>query len=445
MELSLKEVWEKCLKILKDDFQHLIFESFIMNITPLEIKEDTFNFEAPQKFFIDRIESHYYPQIRNAITKVTGKEYKLSFFLPGEYKREDEEGTTLLHPCYESHLNPKYTFDSFVTGSSNRMAYAAAVAISTSPGNTYNPFFIYGQSGLGKTHLMHAIGNFILTENPNKKVLYVSSETFTNEFINSLQTRKPDEFRNKYRKIDVLLIDDIQFISRTESTQEEFFYTFNALYEVGKQIVVTSDRPINEMSILEDRLRTRFACGLITDIQAPDFETKIAILNKKAADNDIYVDQDVFDYIARHTGNSIRELEGIINYIIMFKMQSANNNENSKVTIAVVKDALRHIQSSELREVTPKMIVDVVARYFNVTSSDILSDKKNREYSYPRQIAMYLCKKLTSYSFPKIGEFFGGKDHTTVMYAFEKINTKASINQELRQSVEELTKTLVSA
>ncbi|HHT92638.1 MAG TPA: chromosomal replication initiator protein DnaA [Clostridia bacterium] len=433
---SLESIWKKCLNTLSADIQPTLFNAYIMSITPLEITEDIIAFEVPEAFLLNTIENKFYPQIRNAITLHTGKEYRLHFYLPDQYKKKEQENKQII-PRFNSHLNGRYTFDSFITGNSNRMAYAAAVAISSSPGKAYNPLFIYGQSGLGKTHLMHAIGNEILNKDPNQKVLYVTSETFTNEFIEALEQKKNDEFRNKYRKIDVLLIDDIQFISRRERTQEEFFYTFNSLYSDGKQIVVSSDRPINEISILEDRLRTRFAWGLIADIQAPDFETKVAILKRKADENNIIVEKNILEHIAFQTGDNIRELEGIINHLTI------SSSQGRKIDLNLAREALRHLQKTETKEITPKVIIDVVSRYYNLTVEDILSKKRNKEIAFPRQIAMYLCRELSNLSFPEIGEAFGGKNHTTVMYAHEQITKKCEESFDLRDTIEEIKKSIV--
>ena len=287
-------IWAKCLEILKKKIQETFYNTYILELSPLCIEDGNFVFEVSQKFYIDTIESRYYSFIRNAIIEVTGKEYRIHFCLPGEYKpKEAKEKAAPARPSFDSRLNSKYTFDSFVVGDSNRFACAAANAVAKKPGGIYNPLFLYGASGLGKTHLMHAIGNYIVDHDSRKKVLYVSAETFMTEFISALEHKTTESFKNKYRKIDVLLMDDIQFLSNKEALQTEFFYTFEALYQLGKQIVVSSDRPSKELVTLEDRIKTRLACGLFADIQAPDFETKIAILNKKSSENDINFSSDV--------------------------------------------------------------------------------------------------------------------------------------------------------
>lgn len=442
--------WNKCLTVLKKELQETFFNTYIRELKPVDLCDNTVIFEVPQKFLIDTIESKYYPLIRKTIIDVTGMEFRLHFYVTGEYKpkeaapapKEVKEKTG-----YASLLSEKYTFESFVVGDSNRFAYSAAKAVAARPGKAFNPLFIYGSSGLGKTHMLHAIGNEIAAKSPNKKILYVSSESFLTEFINSIENKKMEAFKNKYRKVDVLLMDDIQFLSNKEALQNEFFYTFNALYELGKQIVVTSDRPPNEVSILEERIRTRFQCGLIVDIQSPDFETKIAILNKKSSEKDIEISNDVLSYISRHTGSNVRELEGIINYILMFKDQGGDpfdDVSSGNVTISVVKDALRHLESNAT-EVTPKIIIDVISRYYNVSVDDILSGKRNKEIAYPRQIAMYFCRLLTDYSYPELGDFFNGKNHTTIMHGYNKICDEASMDAELRSTLEELKNTIISA
>lgn len=284
---------------------------------------------------------------------------------------------------------------------------------------------------------MHAIGNEIINNDPTKKVLYVTSETFTNDFIEALEQKKTEEFRNKYRKIDILLIDDIQFISRRERTQEEFFYTFNSLYNEGKQIVISSDRPLNEISILEDRLRTRFAWGLIADVQAPDFETKVAILKRKADENNLIIDKNILDHIAFQTGNNIRELEGVINHLTI------SSSQGKELDLTLAREALRHLQKTDTKEVTPKIIIDVVSRYYNLNVDDLLSKKRNKELAFPRQVAMYLCRELSNLSFPEIGQAFGGKNHTTIMYAHEQISLRAKESVELQDTLDELKKSII--
>ena len=441
---NINEIWIKCKNKLKDIVLSVNYATYIDTLKLIEIIDDTAHFTVEYEFCVNILETKYYNDIKNILSEVTNHCFvTLAFHLEGEYTPKINSTSAILKDSNEdlnthkSNLNPKYTFDSFIIGNSNRMAYAAAVAISDSPGTAYNPLFIYGNSGLGKTHLMHAIGNQILKNDPTKKVLYVTSEVFTTEFIEAIANKKNNEFRNKYRKIDVLLIDDIQFISRMERTQEEFFYTFSSLYEDKKQIVISCDSPLNKIEILEDRLRTRFGWGLIVDIQVPDFETKVAILNRKASENSIDVDNEILDYIANYTSDNIRELEGVINHLSISLMQG------KEITLNLAKEALKHYQKSDIHEIDANIIIDSVSRYFNLSVEDILSKKRTKELVFPRQISMYLCRTLTNMSYPDIGKAFNGRDHTTVMYACDQVNKQVNTNTELKHIMEELKKNII--
>ena len=340
----------------------------------------------------------------------------------------------LIAPGDSSTINPKYTFDTFVTGGSNRFAHAAALAVAENPGKVYNPFFMYGGVGLGKTHLMHAIGNSVLKNHPNMRVLYVSSEQFTNEIIQGIQKGQTEAFRQKYRNIDVLLIDDIQFISGKQSTQEEFFHTFNTLHDAQKQIILSSDRPPKEVQKLEDRLRSRFEWGLITDIQAPDLETRIAILKNKAIIDHYDVPNDVMVYIASRIDSNIRELEGALTRVVAYA--SLNN---VPITTEVVAAALKDVfPQGASKEITMELIESIVSSYFKVTVEDLHSKKRSRSIAFPRQIAMYLCRELTETSLPQIGNFFGGRDHTTVLHACDKISKDKETEVKLANTITEL-------
>lgn len=335
-------------------------------------------------------------------------------------------------------LNDKYTFDNFVQGEGNKLAAGAALAVADSPGSFYNPLFIFGGVGLGKTHLMHAIGHYILQNNPNAKVVYVSSEKFTNELINAIKDDKNEEFRTKYRSVDVLLIDDIQFIAGKERTQEEFFHTFNTLHEANKQIILSSDRPPKEIPTLEDRLRSRFEWGLIADIQAPDFETRMAILKKKADVEKLNVPNEVMVYIATKIKSNIRELEGALIRIVAYSSLT-----NRDITVDLATEALKDIISNKQNKcITIDLIQDIVANYFNLRVEDLKSQRRTRNVAYPRQIAMYLSRKLTDMSLPKIGEEFGGRDHTTVIHAYEKISEALNNDQSLEHTIDDITKKL---
>ena len=335
-------------------------------------------------------------------------------------------------------LNPKYTFDSFVIGNSNRFAHAASLAVAESPAKAYNPLFIYGGVGLGKTHLMHAIGHYILQNNPNSKVVYVSSEKFTNELINSIKDDKNEEFRQKYRNVDILLIDDIQFIGGKERTQEEFFHTFNALHDANKQIILSSDRPPKEIPTLEDRLRSRFEWGLIADIQIPDFETRMAILKKKAEVENLNVPNEVMVYIATKIKSNIRELEGALIRIVAYSSLT-----NRQITVELATEALKDIISKKQgKNITISIIQDIVSSYFDLRVEELKSQRRTRNVSNPRQIAMYLSRKLTDMSLPKIGEEFGGRDHSTVIHAYEKISDNLKTDESLQHTVADIIKKL---
>ena len=429
---QLSHIWESCLSQLKATIPSVHYNSFISALTLKDFKDDVVYFTVPDPFFLTIIEKKYHDVIRNTLIEVTKRYLTVQFFDASKYEEQKEEQEKAEEGSFETHLNKQFTFDSFIIGNNNRMACAAALAIADSPGTAYNPFFIYGQSGLGKTHLMHAIGNQILANDPTKKILYVSSETFTTEFVDAITHKKNDEFRNKYRNIDVLLIDDIQFLSKMERTQEEFFYTFNALYESKRQIVISCDTPLNKLEVLEDRLRTRFACGLIADVQAPDYETKVAILNQKASEKDLEVDNEILDYIASYTGENIRELEGVINHL------SLALHQGREITMNLAKEALKHIAVNDLHEITAGVIIDDVSRFFNISVDDLMSKKRTKELVFPRQIAMYLCRTLTEMSYPDIGKAFNGKDHTTVMHACEQISKQVEINPDLQRTMDEI-------
>ena len=429
---QLSHIWESCLSQLKATIPSVHYNSFISALTLKDFKDDVVYFTVPDPFFLTIIEKKYHDVIRNTLIEVTKRYLTVQFFDASKYEEQKEEKEKAEEGSFETHLNKQFTFDSFIIGNNNRMACAAALAIADSPGTAYNPFFIYGQSGLGKTHLMHAIGNQILANDPTKKILYVSSETFTTEFVDAITHKKNDEFRNKYRNIDVLLIDDIQFLSKMERTQEEFFYTFNALYESKRQIVISCDTPLNKLEVLEDRLRTRFACGLIADVQAPDYETKVAILNQKASEKDLEVDNEILDYIASYTGENIRELEGVINHL------SLALHQGREITMNLAKEALKHIAVNDLHEITAGVIIDDVSRFFNISVDDLMSKKRTKELVFPRQIAMYLCRTLTEMSYPDIGKAFNGKDHTTVMHACEQISKQVETNPDLQRTMDEI-------
>ena len=449
METDLRELWEKTLNIIKSELTEVSFNTWIKSCEPLSISSNTIKISVPNSFTQDILEKRYKDLVINSIEAACSKTYKLEFLIASEIQEDSDikedkkepKKTTIavtVNDEMSTTLNPKYTFDSFVIGNSNRFAHAASLAVSESPAKAYNPLFIYGGVGLGKTHLMHAIGHYILQNNPNAKVVYVSSEKFTNELINAIKDDKNEEFRTKYRGVDVLLIDDIQFIAGKERTQEEFFHTFNTLHEANRQIILSSDRPPKEIPTLEDRLRSRFEWGLIADIQAPDFETRMAILKKKADVEKLNVPNEVMVYIATKIKSNIRELEGALIRIVAYSSLT-----NREITVDLATEALKDIISNKQnKSITIDLIQDVVATYFNLRVDDLKSQRRTRNVAHPRQIAMYLSRKLTDMSLPKIGEEFGGRDHTTVIHAYEKISENLKSDESLENTVNDITKKL---
>lgn len=444
MHENLPQIWEKTLNLIKPELTEVSFSTWIQSIEPISIKGNTIILGVPNIFTKDILTARYSTLISNAIKQITSNKYELDFLLPSEEnlnsvnknKQESEQNNNVQissNLLSTNSLNPKYTFDTFVIGNSNRFAHAASLAVAESPSKAYNPLFLYGGVGLGKTHLMHAIGHFILQNNPEAKVVYVSSETFTNELINSIRHDRNVEFRNRYRTIDVLLVDDIQFIAGKESTQEEFFHTFNALHESSKQIIISSDRPPKDIPTLEDRLRSRFEWGLITDIQPPDLETRIAILHKKAQMENIEVPNEVMVHIAKKIQSNIRELEGALIRLVAYSSLT-----NSEITVDLASEALKELFSNKSRELNTDLIKEVVSNKFNIKIEDFNSKKRTRAISYPRQIAMYLSRELTDLSLPKIGDNFGGRDHTTVMHAHEKISNDIEGDSEFKERIEHI-------
>jgi len=444
MSAHLKETWEKTINILKGEITEVSFNTWIKSITPISMDNTSMKLGVPNDFTKGILSSRYKTLIENSLKMITSKKYSISFVIASEDNMEETQRSPMQQRTREPQneemhtttLNPKYTFDSFVIGNSNRFAHAASLAVAESPAKAYNPLFIYGGVGLGKTHLMHAIGHYILQQNPKSKVVYVSSEKFTNDLINSIKDDKNVEFRNKYRNIDVLLIDDIQFIAGKESTQEEFFHTFNDLHEADKQIILSSDRPPKEIPTLEDRLRSRFEWGLIADIQAPDYETRMAILKKKADVDNLNIPNDVLVYIATKIKSNIRELEGALIRIVAFSSLT-----NKEISVELAAEALKAIISGKQnKQVTVDLIQEVVANYYSLRIEDFKSARRTRNVAFPRQIAMYLARKITDLSLPKIGEEFGGRDHTTVIHAYEKISQQLKTDEQLQNAVKDITK-----
>ena len=396
---------------------------------------------------LDYISKKFKFDFKVAISEMMDSEFEIEFILENDKikKEQIKQESPIYNLNYENaKLNPKYKFETFVVGNNNKFAHSASLAVAESPGITYNPLFLYGGPGLGKTHLMQAIGHFILKENPNAKVLYVSSEDFTIEVIDSIRSgnaAKMSKLRDKYRTVDVLMVDDVQFIIGKESTQEEFFHTFNALYSQGKQIILSSDRPPKEMETLEERLRSRFECGIKADIQSPDFETRMAILQKKAemephAKN---IDKEIIKYIATNIKSNIRELEGAFNKVIAFSKLN-----KAELTLSLAEEAIKDmIYPDKPKEITPSLIINVVAEHFGVSIEDIVSKKRNKEIVIPRQVYMYLCRELTDVSLDNIGNNIGGKDHSTVMHGIEKIKEDINNNEDLRNKISIIRKKII--
>ncbi|SDZ04491.1 chromosomal replication initiator protein DnaA [Tindallia californiensis] len=456
MDQQLSQIWDETLSVIEQEVTGVSFDTWIKVIEPLRVQDDANQiiFRAPNQFIKNILSDRYLILIKNAIKEVTSCSYDVVFQLPDEVKTVDS--TTLVTNTEEektgnnqsstektqtattiqtanNNLNPKYIFDTFVVGNSNRFAHAASVAVSEAPAKAYNPLFIYGGVGLGKTHLMHAIGHHILQSNKQMKVFYSSSETFTNELINSIRDDKNIEFRNKYRNVDVLLIDDIQFIANKERTQEEFFHTFNALHQYNKQIIISSDRPPKEIPTLEERLRSRFEWGLIADIQPPDYETRIAILRKKAHLEQLNVSDDVLLFIAKKIQSNIRELEGALNRIVVHC--KLNNNE---LNIDTASRIINEVFTTQSKQINVGFIKEYISNQYSIKAEDLDSTKRTRSIAFPRQIAMYLTRELTDLSLPKIGKEFGNRDHTTVMHAHDKIVKEMEKDDRLKQRVEEM-------
>ncbi|GLO64217.1 MULTISPECIES: chromosomal replication initiator protein DnaA [Oceanobacillus] len=444
---NIEELWSATLKKIEEKLSKPSFDTWLKNTKAEALEKDTLIISAPNEFARDWLENQYTNLISQMLLEVTGSELNTKFIIPDSLE-EIEEQKPMPKPKQsadagdspKSMLNSKYTFDTFVIGAGNRFAHAASLAVAEAPAKAYNPLFIYGGVGLGKTHLMHAIGHYVRDHNPNAKVVYLTSEKFTNEFINAIMDNKSNHFRNKYRNIDVLLIDDIQFIAGKESTQEEFFHTFNALHGESKQIIISSDRPPKEIPTLEDRLRSRFEWGLITDITPPDLETRIAILNKKAKAEGLDIPNEVMLYIANQINTNIRELEGALIRVVAY-----SSLVNQDIDASLAADALKDIiPSSKPKEITIPAIQEIVAERYHIRLEDFAAKKRTKSIAFPRQIAMYLSRELTDASLPKIGEEFGGRDHTTVIHAHEKISKMLEQDTELDRDIEELKEKLKS-
>lgn len=446
------EKWQEILDWVKHEHElsDVSFNTWLAPLKVHSVDNDTIYITLPSEHadaILSYVRKKFTLPIIVAVAEVTGKEYNIQFILPSEAEQMDTKKKQKAAPQADAaseraNLNPKYTFDTFVVGSNNKFAHAASLAVAESPGEIYNPLFLYGGVGLGKTHLMHSIAHFILEKNPSTRIQYATSEEFTNELIEAIRNGNNtamSKFREKYRNIDVLLIDDIQFIIGKESTQEEFFHTFNDLHGAKKQIIISSDKPPKEMQTLEGRLRSRFEWGLIADISSPDYETRMAILRKKEELDGYSIDDEVIKYIATNIKSNIRELEGALNKLI-----ACSRLEKKAITIEMAQEELQDIISpDEKKEVTPALIIDTVAEHFGITPDDIKGNKRNSEIVRPRQIAMYLCRHLTDVPLKQIGQIMGKKDHTTVLHGVKTITNELEQSETLKNTVEVIKKKIM--
>ena len=440
MEL-VQQKWNEILEAVQKEYQiqDISYKTWIKPLKIDHIENNTIYIltQEDSDLGINFIRKKYEKPLLVTIAEITGQEYNLEFLVIGAATQTAQQEVKVNK---SSNLNPKYTFDSFVVGNNNKFAHRAALAVAETPGKAYNPLYIYGGPGLGKTHLMHAIGNYILQENQEKKVMYVTSEEFLNEVIESIRstnnTTAMTKFRNKYRKVDVLMIDDIQFIIGKEATQDEFFHTFNALHSAGKQIILTSDRPPKEMKTLEDRIRSRFEWGLMADIGYPDYETRMAIIINKVETEHINLNEDILRYIGENIKSNIREIEGAIN-----KLAAYSRLENKEITMDIAREELQNIISPDKpREITPQLIIEVVAEHYDLSMEQMTSNARAKNIAKPRQIAMYLCKQMTSVPLEAIGNLLGGRDHSTIIHGANKISEEYEKDGDLRQQIETIKK-----
>ena len=445
---DLAEIWIKFTDKFKESVSEKVFDVWINPIMPLEVTDTYYKVAVQNNFFKKMIEEKYAKTIESILSSIMEKNITLIIdtieesegkqIIP-EIKPAEEPMRPLFKAeredeINESNLNPKYVFENYVMGNSNRFAYAAALAVANNPASTYNPLFLYGGVGLGKTHLMHAIGNRIKQNDPTMKVLYISSENFTNEIINSIYNKNTEAFRKKYRNIDCLIIDDIQFLKGKEQTQVEFFHTFNDLRDSNKQIIISSDRLPKEIETLEDRMRSRFESGLIADIQPPDLETRMAILRQKAVNDKIELPNEVLTLLATSITSNIREIEGVYTKVVAY-----SSLMNVPVTLDITKKILDDMGNVvQVKQITFESITQAVAEHYHIKVDELFNKKRTQNIAYPRQIAMYLCRELADMSYPRIGELFGGRDHTTVIHAYEKISNKSKIDSKLQNDLNAL-------
>mgnify|MGYP005795889137 FL=1 len=428
MGIDKDELLTKLKELLKDEVSKISYDTWINPLGIRSINDDNIIFTTVSEYQKDFIENKFRSLVFNTLRFITNKDWTFSVIDLSKETDSNSTSNTIIKDqnrnvsdseleTNRATLNPKYTFETFVVGNNNRFAHAAALAVGNEPGKSYNPLFLYGGVGLGKTHLMHAIGNRILENDKNSNVLYVTSEKFTNQLINSIKDNKTEMFRNIYRNIDVLLIDDIQFIAGKDRVQEEFFHTFNTLKEDGKQIIISSDKPPRDIQFLEDRLKSRFEWGLLADISCPDYETRLAILRKKAQDENIIIDDSILADIANKIDSNIRELEGVLNKIV-----ARASLTHSPITIELAENIINEFKFESEKVISCDFIKETVAKYFSIDKDELAGNKRSNDIAFPRQIAMYLCREIANMSFPQIGTDFGGRDHSTVMHAYNKIS-----------------------
>ncbi len=438
MGIDKDELLTKLKELLKEEVSKISYDTWINPLGIQSMTDDHIVFTTVSEYQKDFIENKYRSLVFNTLRYITNKDWTFSVI---DLSKEDDSGnvikdnnSTIPEAELETNratLNPKYTFETFVVGNNNRFAHAAALAVGNEPGKSYNPLFLYGGVGLGKTHLMHAIGNRILENNQKSNVLYVTSEKFTNQLINSIKDNKTEMFRNIYRNIDVLLIDDIQFIAGKDRVQEEFFHTFNTLREDGKQIIISSDKPPRDIQFLEDRLKSRFEWGLLADISCPDYETRLAILRKKAQDENIIIDDSILSDIANKIDSNIRELEGVLNKIV-----ARASLTHSPITIEHAENIINEFKYESEKVISCDFIKETVSKYFSIDKEELSGEKRSNDIAFPRQIAMYLCREIANMSFPQIGIDFGGRDHSTVMHAYNKIKKEVKEKNNTKLIVE---------
>ena len=442
---ELSELLTKAKDLLKDEVTKISYETWIRDLEIESAENGNIVLVANTVFQKDSIMSRYYDLFKNTFRFLTNKEWDINVVLKSDDSAPIEETSHLEQSTNSyvnpnSNLNPKYTFDTFVVGNNNRFAHAAALAVAEAPAKSYNPLFVYGGSGLGKTHLMHAIGNEVLRNNKTLNVLYVDSEKFTNQLINAIKDSKTEQFKNKYRNIDVLLIDDIQFIAGKERIQEEFFHTFNSLHGSGKQIIISSDRPPKDIQLLEDRLKSRFEWGLIADISNPDYETRFAILKKKAQLDNIYIDDEILSNIATKIDSNIRELEGTLNRLI-----ATSSLTQTPITMEMAEKAINDVVTNKEKVLSYDLIQETVAKYFNITVNDLKGSRRSNDIALPRQIAMYLCRNIAQMSTNAIGACFGKRDHSTVLHECNKIDKDIKQDNNLKMVVDSVKNLITSS